>query len=657
MNPGATPMSRVVVPGVVGLLAGVAAATLLALVLALAQTRFGNGTGLDATLAAVALTLGAGVGLAAMLHTRRLALLGGGGGGGERGWTLTPWDVLALLAFGLFAFRAFSWLLFRTGETWQILSPNNLGDLPRHLLYARLFAAGVPWWPANPLHAWAGGIRYYPGIDLFQALLLLRGAAEETALVWVGLLGSAAAAVALWRWGGAFTVAGFLFNGGLAGWAFVHSGVWQDYQSNLAWKSLPLAIFVTQRGFLFALPAGLLLMAHWRGRLFPAKDEGGGTGDEGGGEEKGASGGGPPSTFHPPPSSFLLLPFWVEVLLLVALPFFQLFAFLFVAGLLGWWLVVYRDRVNVRGHVWRLLGVALVPVAAEMFLMTGGFARAKNLWWKPGWMQEQEGFFAFWFVNFGLALPLAGALWLLLGAGGLERLWGGWRRRAGRDPGEPLFPPGVVPAAFRRFSAAEAFVLPAGWLFLATCFVMFAPWEWDNTKLMLWSYLATLPFLRERFLARWPAPLPAAISVALFFSGAVSLVGGLGRQHQGGYELARVVEVEGVRVAVAGLPATARFACSPDYNHPLVLSGRMLAMGYAGALRGYGLEYADLERELRTLLLGAPGWRDAARRLGVRYVFWGPREAKRYAKSTRPWEDRPPLAAGSWGAIYDLEAP
>ena len=143
-------VSRVVLPAVVGLLAGVAAATLLALVLALGRTHLGDGAGLDANLAALALAAGVGVGLGAGWHVRRLAA-------DERtGRALTPWDVLAWLTFGLFALRAFPWLLFRTGETIQILSPNNLGDLPRHLLYARLFAAGVPWWPANPLHALGG---------------------------------------------------------------------------------------------------------------------------------------------------------------------------------------------------------------------------------------------------------------------------------------------------------------------------------------------------------------------------------------------------------------------------------------------------------------------------------------------------------------------
>ena len=40
--------------------------------------------------------------------------------------------------------------------------------------------------------------------------------------------------------------------------------------------------------------------------------------------------------------------------------------------------------------------------------------------------------------------------------------------------------------------------------------MMLTTWEWDNTKIMLWCYLAALPFLWERWIAplrsaaRWP---------------------------------------------------------------------------------------------------------------------------------------------------------
>ncbi len=276
--------------------------------------------------------------------------------------------------------------------------------------------------------------------------------------------------------------------------------------------------------------------------------------------------------------------------------------------------------------------------------MTGGFAPARSFWLKPGWMYEEGSFLWFWLLNFGLALPLA------IGLFG----WLAWKYIGGLDDppaGKPR------PAGWAATLNAASFVLPAGVLFAVTCVVMFAPWEWDNTKLMLWSYLAMLPFLWELWLRHWPAVVRWIVCGVLFFSGAVSVIGGINLKHQSRYLMVRRSELDAVRTALAVLPAGARFAASPDYAHPLVLSGRKLAMGYTGALHGYGLEYKELERTLNTLMLGQPGWEKAASRLGVRYLFWGAREKKRFAQSTRPWEaGRTPVASGAWGEIYDLES-
>jgi hypothetical protein len=53
---------------------------------------------------------------------------------------------------------------------------------------------------------------------------------------------------------------------------------------------------------------------------------------------------------------------------------------------------------------------------------------------------------------------------------------------------------------------------------------------------------------------------------------------------------------------------------------------------------------------------GAANWRDIAKTLGVRYIFWGQDEKANYQSSGRPWEATAFLvASGDWGAIYDLE--
>ena len=180
---------------------------------------------------------------------------------------LSVWAWLVFAVFAAFALREFSFLVYRNGDQLAIGSPNNLGDVSLHMHLARYFANGARWWPEHPEIS-GQPMRYYPGVDLFQSLLLLVGANDLRALAWVGLIGAAATAVALYRWGGSSRWPGFLFSGGLAGFQFFNHFVISDYQAELGWKNLPLAIFVTQRPFLYALPAGLLLLIHWREKFF-----------------------------------------------------------------------------------------------------------------------------------------------------------------------------------------------------------------------------------------------------------------------------------------------------------------------------------------------------------------------------------------------------
>jgi hypothetical protein len=107
------------------------------------------------------------------------------------------------------------------------------------------------------------------------------------------------------------------------------------------------------------------------------------------------------------------------------------------------------------------------------------------------------------------------------------------------------------------------------------------------------------------------------------------------------------------------MPLEARFAAWPTFNHPLLLDGRKVVMGYPGHLWTQGFEdYGKTEDLLKKLMQGGPNWRDLARTLQVRYIFWGKDEKKNYASSQRPWEKTAALAAsGTWGAIYDLEKP
>ena len=611
------------------------------------------------------------------------------------------WFWAMAVCFAVFAVRSFCWLLYIDGSDLRIQSPNNLGDLSLHVTLIRNFANGAPIWPDNPIYVFSK-VRYPAGIDLFNALLYLVHIDLITGFVWVGLVASLATFYAFFRWGGTFGVAGFLFNGGIAGFQFFTTLKFLDYQggNKIAWKSIPLSMFVTQRGWLYAIPAALVLLWHWRQKFFSgtpaaaaevaavasaeADDPGQSTAVDARGYRKGP------------------LPFWVELSLYASMPLFHLHTFLaltivllfallferpselgFIAnlarneGIAGigrlisrptMWPEIFRGA-PIRRHAAALLTTALIPASFFVWLVSDRFRAASILQWHPGWAQDSADFaapffrmggaanfgsattfglllqktwngviapfFQFWLTNFGLWIPLALALVGLC----VWRAWkAGWRW--GNKP-----------------PADVAFVLPAVAIFAVGYFFKTAPWDWDNLKLMVWGYFLILPFLWSDIIGRWAFPERAAMCVALFGSGFVTLLGGLSAGHPG-FGLIERAKLDAVGTAVAPLPVEARFAAYPTYNHPLLLQGRKVVLGYPGHLWTEGFEYGDANNRLTALMNGAANWREAAQALGVRYVFWGQDERTNYQSSSRPWEATAFLvASGDWGAIYDLKSP
>ena len=686
-----------------------------------------------------------------------------------RGWQWVP-----VVLYALFACRAFLWLIWRQGDELRVLSPNNLGDMSLHLSFIEYFRSGTSFWPDSPIYS-GGKLSYGIGMDFFNALLTQIGVDTIHGLVWVGLVGAILAGVALWRWGGAFTLMGFLCLGGLLGFAaFAQRGdpFFQDYAGQLkydaAWKSLPLALFVTQRGFLFALPAGLLLLSSWRSRFF-----GGGDGWR--------------------------LPFLGELLLYAVMPIFHAHTFIALSFMLGAFFVCHAGA---RWRLTALIGCALIPATVLLWFSTGmGQSTVVPMWgnmsdvehppdrplphvlgWEPGWMVNEpprQGadawgavtggrptifdahgrFLFFWLGNFGLWPFVAGALVLALlrplSRGPVPARWAWWCALAfvlltpllgqwtayqqdslsdfltGHDPAStgrhialsllaaatlvcawmvcpvsgplralrfagfglvalvmlnaallvlhtrvpklPLLAANALPllaatAALvillcllaRRWADPlwpAAFVFPALYLFFLSCNVKFAPWAWDNTKVMIWAVLIVMPFLWEQLIIRWPWPLRAGACTLLFFSGFVGLLGGLDGNHQG-YPIASLAQLDSVRVAVRVVPPTEPIAAAPIWNHPLLLIGRRVVLGYTGHVESHGLPAQWHFSRLNTLMNGGDEWRLAAAELGVRYLWWGPEEELQWPRSRQSWRRAAQVIIHNpAGELFDLDLP
>ena len=294
------------------------------------------------------------------------------------------WLWLSIACFTIFAFRSFVWLLYFDNNELKVQSPNNLGDLSLHLTYIKTFASGVPLWPDNPIYVFSK-LRYPAGIDLFNALLTCLGVDIIRGLVWTGLLASVATCYALYRWAGSFGIAAFLFNGGVAGYQFFQTYEFKDYQGDptIAWKSIPLAMFVTQRGLLYALPAGLLLLYHWRARFFP--------------EYQGAALSKPPSSSssssndsEAAPPSTPPLPFWLELSLYATMPLFHVHTFIVLTIVLVFFFL-FGNGADGKRLIF-LVGGALIPATFCVWVISDHFHASSVMEWKPGWVQQQGEF-------------------------------------------------------------------------------------------------------------------------------------------------------------------------------------------------------------------------------------------------------------------------
>jgi hypothetical protein len=386
-------------------------------------------------------------------------------------------------------------------------------------------------------------------------------------------------------------------------------------------------MFVTQRGLLYAIPAGLLLLWQWRSKYGSDPDR-----------EK------------------QLLPVWAEYILYATMPLFHVHTFIALSIVL---LVLFLSRPASRPSLLKLVAAAVLPAAIFIWLTTDRMRAGSILQWHFGWTQTvgELGmpFFRFWLFNFGVFLPLAIALVGIVARQESNELFA--RGSSAREP--KALGPDLISTIIRRahnfeLSVDAAYLAAAVLIFLLAMCVKTAPWEWDNIKLLIWAYFITLPILWNRMLVRWPFPARVGVCLILFFSGFVSLIGGLAAGRPG-YGFANRSEIDFVAAAVRRLPLEARFAGFPTYNHPLLLNGRKMVCGYGGHLWTQGINSTEVGNKLHDLMLGQGDWKKTARELEARYLFWGSLEKTNYGNSSRPWEKQLPLVAqGSWGSIYDF---
>ncbi len=488
------------------------------------------------------------------------------------------WLVLLFVLYvGL---RHFVWLFYYADSTFRTLAVNNLGDLPLHINYIRQFAWGAAFPPVNP--EFASEALYYPyALDLYNGLWEALGVPLEAHLFLVGLFLLLASLGALRHWAGWLGMTGFFLNGGWAGWEILQSGEWQDYQAPLAWKNFFLSLFVTQRGMMFAIPAGLLILTV----LSRAVRE-------------------PTQT----PRAVLLL----TGLLWGGLAFFHLHSFMAVSLMLAGIAAIHRQ--------WRPLldmGRTAVPLGSLFVLYSTQFlqkAGVIRLQW--GWLAGEQNVAAFWWQNLGPWLLLLAAVPVVLL---LRRHWQGLALYA------------FYLALFTVFTVVM--LAPWDWDNIKVLI-----WPWLGLLGVAWH---CLPTPEAQALWRLPVRLAAGTTAGLLLavlglSGTVSLVSSLSPQEDAVtvYQARELWDMEG---ALKNVSPDAVFIAAPSYNHALTYWGRVRVLGYEGHTCSHGIDSAEVSALQARLYAGDADWRQIATDLGATHIVWGPHERQQYGDVAHPW--------------------
>lgn len=244
------------------------------------------------------------------------------------------------------------------------------------------------------------------------------------------------------------------------------------------------------------------------------------------------------------------------------------------------------------------LGAALVSL--WLYLSLHGQSRPSRwfgLEW--GWMSNNQrsgilAFLKFWLMNWSLILPLAlwGTIWM-------------------HDYRHPL--------------------VMAGWLLFVLCnIIRFQPWNWDNTKLLTWSYLLlVIPVVRV-LSALWKKPYRFLRLGVVLMAGILVFSGGLElmRLFQTGRTTHKMWEPSKIDMAVKLQkilhPDETVLTDDDHLNWVACLAGGQILMGFRGWLWSYGIDYHERENEIRAMYSGMPEAESLFEKYHVRYAVLSP---------------------------------
>ena len=503
------------------------------------------------------------------------------------------YSVLAVLLW--FFFQQVT--LKRAGEIYTI--ENNGGDLPLHIGIITGFLQGTNFPPEHP--EFAGARLTYPFLPDFIAAIFARAGASllgsmflenfVLVLALVGLLHYWVLNLTRDALGAVISPVLILFSGGL-GWMSALRDIGQSKEDFFAllmhlprgytvmWDGIYrfgniLNMLAMQRTLLLGLPLSVIVLTLWWKAI---------------GDGEYTSG-----------DTFQRFRIFQRRRMIAAgviaglLPLIHTYTFIVVMGTGACLALLFRQW-----RVWSVFfTVALLVAAPQVFLLLDDSAmRARNFFgWHWGLYLAGNNFFWFWIMNTGIFIPM-----LLISI-----LW------RGRTP------------IARR--ALLLFYLPFALCFIVPNLVRLSPWRWDGLKVMLFWYLASVPWIALSLARLWRGNgltrlAAMGLFVSLIAAGSLDVWRGIsGAAKQRLYNRDAVAFADSI---VKRTHARALILHAPYYNDVVFLTGRRSVMGNTDHLFSHGLDYSSRADDVKRMFAGGPDADALMRHYRVEYVVIEP---------------------------------
>ena len=511
----------------------------------------------------------------------------------------------------------------------------NYGDLPFHLGAIFSFTEGNNFPPENPSYAFAK-FSYPFIVDLVSAAFVEFGVRVRDAMLVQNVFFAFSLLVILERF--VFKLTGsrlagkiapvlLFFSGGL-GFLWFFKDYWQGAQSlsdflwNLPidytirngdkgemfrWGNSLVVLFITQRGLLLGMPLTIVVLQKlWEifssEKVKTLQSE----------KEESLPNKASFTSFSPVQVSAFLVGLLAGMLPLVHVHslavLFLVSAFLFFYRLDRW-----------REWTWFGLGVTLVAVPQLLWVMTGSATHLTEfVGWHFGWDKRNENFLWFWIKNTGIFIPLLIAgIFLMLPAPNDEVAGEETATVQARTPDE------------RRRTNLLLFTIPFLLCFVVSNVVKLAPWEWDNIKILIYWFVASLPIVALVLARAWNHSkitkiLAVGGLIVLTFAGALDVWRTIsGKINSNVFSRDSVAVAEQIKQKTA---ANALFLNAPTFNSAVVLSGRRSLMRFSGHLSSYGIYYYEREAEVKRIYAGDATAEILLNKHGIEYVLISPEE-------------------------------